>query len=577
VLTLVQTALEGVSPASTRTGLTILFVRAIPALSVIGLAAIAPFEIRLFTLGPLTLTTVEVAALVAVGVSFAAILYARDRFVWQTPITIPAAACLGVLLVSAVVSSVDRGNALRFTARMMMAAAIFLVVVNAVGTRGRARIIVRVLLAVAAVVSAIAVLEAAQVRPVLSALTVFRPGFHVVGGQLRATSTMLYPTIASMYFEVVFALGLWLLLEPQRGRAMVFAALTIIAAGITATFTRAGLISMATAIVLVAALRFAKTRRVDRDLLPLAVLGAVVFALVMLSRSPGVLMTRLQTKGSQDWYGATYSAPASLELRTGGDYQVPVTLENTGHVIWDSSDDPMFAMSYHWLRADDEAVVQFEGWRTPFPAPVEPKTRVTLPVNVRAPGTPGRYVLVWDVVHEHRAWLSTEGVTPARTFVTVEGDPVAATRAEMTRLPTAALRADRLTLWRAALGVAADYPVLGVGPDNFRQVWGTYAGRGHGDTRVHANNLYLEILAGAGFIGLVALLWLVAASGRTLFSRWRQCSAAEATFAAVCCAVWLVIIGHGLVDTFLSFTATYVTFAVAAGLAFSEDAHAHRI
>ena len=55
-----------------------------------------------------------------------------------------------------------------------------------------------------------------QVPGVLDILTVFRPGFHVVGGQLRATSTLFYPTIASMFLEVAFAAGLWLMLEPSR-------------------------------------------------------------------------------------------------------------------------------------------------------------------------------------------------------------------------------------------------------------------------------------------------------------------------------------------------------------------------
>ncbi len=41
-----------------------------------------------------------------------------------------------------------------------------------------------------------------------NALKAFRPGFHVVGGQLRATSTLFYPTITSMFLEVAFALGL---------------------------------------------------------------------------------------------------------------------------------------------------------------------------------------------------------------------------------------------------------------------------------------------------------------------------------------------------------------------------------
>ena len=541
-------------------------------------AALAPFEIPLFTLGPLTLTTVELAALAAVGASLAAIVYVRERFVWRTPVTTPAVVCLLVLFVAALLSPVDRGNALRFAARMMMAFALFLLVVNAVTTRELRRTVAGVMLAVGVVVSVIAVLEAAQVRSVLSALTLFRPGFHVVGGQLRATSTLMYPTIASMYLEVVFALGLWLLLDRRSGRAIVFAALAIVGAGIIATFTRAGLIAMGSTIALVAVLQFAKTRRLDRDHLRLAALAATLCALVLLSRSPDVLLTRLRTEGSKDWYGATYAAPAALQLRTGANYEVPVTLENTGRVTWDSTIDPMFAMSYHWLRADSEAVVQFEGWRTPFPAPVEPNTRVTVPVNVRAPGAPGRYVLVWDVVHERRAWLSTEGVTPARTAVTVEGEHLTAATSEMTRLPPANVRPDRLSLWRAALAVAADRPLLGVGPDNFRQVWAKYTGgTGRADARVHANNMYLELLAGAGVVGLAALLWLVATSGVALFAEWRRHTSASAAAAAVFCAVWLAIAGHGLVDTFLSFTTTYVTFALAAGLAFSEHAHANRV
>jgi hypothetical protein len=290
------------------------------------------------------------------------------------------------------------------------------------------------------------------------------------------------------------------------------------------------------------------------------------------------LITRLRTEGSQDWYGATYVVPATLELRTGADYQVPITLENTGRVIWDSSNDPMFAMSYHWLRAENEAVVQFDGWRTPFAAPVEPNTRVTLPVNVRAPGAPGKYVLVWDVVHEHRAWLSTEGITPARTLVTVEGEQVTAATSEMTRLPGANVRPDRLKLWRAALAVTGDYPLLGIGPDNFRQVWGRYvSGNGRGDARVHANSMYLELAAGAGVVGLAAVLWLLAVSGRALFTRWRRQRPVNAAAAAAFCAAWLAIAGHGFVDTFLSFSTTYVTFALAAGLAFSEHADANRV
>jgi hypothetical protein len=478
-------------------------------------------------------------------------------------------------LLAATLSPVDRSNALRFAGRMIAAGAVWWLTLNAVATQLQARAIVRTLLAIGAVVSVIAVLEAAQVGPVLDALRVFRPGFHVVGGQLRATATLFYPTITSMYLEVVFAFGLWLLVDrsvraSRLGNLIVFILLAAVGAGIAATFTRAGLIGIAAALVLVGTLDYLKTRRFDAVHLRLAALGAIVAGCVLFSRSPDVLLARLRTEGSQDWYGATYSAPPTLRFRTGEEQLVSVTLENTGRVVWDSSSEPMFAMAYHWLRADNESVVQFDGWRTPFPTPVAPNTRVTLPVAVKAPGEPGTYVLVWDVVHEHRGWLSDEGVTPGRSLVQVEGAHAATTTSSSTRrLPSANQRVDRRTLWGAALRIAEEHPITGIGPDNFRHVYGRYIDRATWDTRVHANNMYLEVLAGAGVIGFAGLLWLVCASGLLVWRLWAGASPSAAAAPAILVAVWLVIAGHGLVDSFLSFTTTYVMFALAAGLACS--------
>jgi O-antigen ligase len=153
--------------------------------------------------------------------------------------------------------------------------------------------------------------------------------------------------------------------------------------------------------------------------------------------------------------------------------------------------------------------------------------------------------------------------------VQVEGLPTAATTSAMRRLPAATQHVDRPTLWGAAIRIAAEHPIVGIGPDNFRQVYGRYIGRATWDTRVHANNMYLEVLAGAGAIGLVSLLWLVVASGRLVWRVWSGALPHASTAAAILAAVWLVIVGHGLVDSFLSFTTTYVLFAVAAGLACS--------
>ena len=560
----------------------------LPGIAVVVLAGVSPFEIPLTRFGAgFTLTTLEVAVACALGVAAATLLVTRQQVAWRTPITGAAAACLAVLTMAALFAPADRGNALRFVGRAVAGAGIFVLVLNACAKRATARAFVSTLVAAGVVVSVIGILEVAQVRPVLQGLTAFRPGFHVVGGQLRATSTLFYPTIASMYLEVIFALGLWLLVDPQPDtrtrRAVVFAALTIVAAGITATFTRAGLVAVIGAVILAAAFHYLKSRTLDSTVGQLAALGLVITGLVVLSRSPDVLLARLRTEGSQDWYGATYLAPQTLRLRTGADYQIPVTLENDGRVAWDSSSEPMFAMSYHWLRENGESVVEFEGWRTPFPAPVEPGARITLPVNIQAPGEPGTYVLVWDVVHEHRAWLSTEGVTPARSLVHVEGERVSSAATTMSQLPRGTSRPNRRALWRAALQIAVDRPLTGVGPDNFRKVYGAYLGQTAWDTRVHANNMYLEILAGAGVFGLAALLWLVVSAGLALVHQWRSALAPEAGARAAFCAAWLVIAGHGLVDSFLSFTTTYVTFAIAAGLAFSpaiamqESGRAHRV
>ena len=110
--------------------------------------------------------------------------------------------------------------------------------------------------------------------------------------------------------------------------------------------------------------------------------------------------------------------------------------------------------------------------------------------------------------------------------------------------------------------ITREHPLLGIGPDNFRHVYGRYLGLAAWDTRVHANNMYLEVLVGMGVVGVAALLLARRAA------RARQCGADRAParvrspLLAATAAAWLAIAGHGLVDTFLTFTTTYVMFAL---------------
>ena len=82
--------------------------------------------------------------------------------------------------------------------------------------------------------------------------------------------------------------------------------------------------------------------------------------------------------------------------------------------------------------------------------------------------------------------------------------------------------------------------------------------------------MYLEILAGSGVIGLAALLWLAWTTLAPQVARLRHASADRLMPATALLAASLLIAAHGLVDSFLSFTTTYLTFALVGGLAFAR-------
>jgi hypothetical protein len=569
----------------------------VPA-SLVLVAAVSPFERPIpGVAGGFTLTTVELAVVLAIVAAAVTWIRPFDKlraapseaegpqpgtFRWRTPITFPLAALIACAIVAALAAPEFGGNALRAAARLIVAAVLFTIVAQT-ATERVARQIVAVLVATGAIVGAVAVLELAQVPWVHDALKVFRPGFHVVGGQLRATSTLFYPTITSMYLEVVFALGLIGIASSR----LTFAALVLIGAGVIATFTRAGLITMAMSLATYGGWLYVSDRRWQRAHTALALLAAVLVALVMVSRSPQLLITRLRTDVSQDWYGAAYDVPRTLTLRPGSFNDVPVTLSNRGWLTWQSSELPVFALSYHWLQADTEEVVIYDGLRTPFVQPIEPGEDVRLHARVRAPGYPGTYVLIWDVVQEHRTWLSLEGVYPGRTVVTVAGEAVGGPLPGRGRMPTNAMRMPRSALWQAALEIAAVRPWLGIGPDNFRLTYGRHLGLAAWDTRVHTNNTYLEVLTGMGVIGSAALCWLVVAAARSAWSIAANADGRAIPLVAAAFAACVAIAAHGMVDSFLTFTSTYVVFAIAAGLLYlhpnaqsprvGDPGHAHRV
>ena len=532
----------------------------------------APFELTepLVRLPNQSISSLEAAVLVAFAAWAAAILASRRLPDWRTPLTLPWIALLLAMFAASILSPVSRVNALHMTGRVTAAFGVYLLTVNGVTTRARLRIVLALVVLIGVIVSVLAILEYLGVEPVLAWLRAFRPGVATVGAQVRAGGPLQYPTIASMYLEVVFALGLGLLLTELDAlrtarAAVVFLALVLIGEGVTVTFTRAGLITMASSLVFVGGSR-ALSRGIDAGVALVAALAVAVGSLFAASRSAQSTWLRFTSEGQEAWYRAEIDAPAELDLPTGQNAVVPITVTNTGRLDWDSQADPPILVSYHWRPADGDRFVTFEGARTPLPAPVAPHASAQVGVRVRPPREPGRYRLEWDLVQEGRLWFSTEpGAAHAMSRATIAGDPVDAPLLQMMPPPKPTVRPGRLTLWRAAARMVEAHPLVGVGPDNFRLVYGSYAGLQSADPRTHSNNMYLEMLAGGGLLVGAAFAWLLWSAARVSTASLRA-SAGGAAAAGIAAAA-LAIALHATVDSFLSFGPTYVLFSLTLGCA----------
>jgi len=81
------------------------------------------------------------------------------------------------------------------------------------------------------------------------------------------------------------------------------------------------------------------------------------------------------------------------------------TLRNTSDALWPALGATRVAISYHWLSASGERLVQ-EGLRSALPHDVAPGETVEVRVSVATPKQPGHYLLEIDALRERIAWFS---------------------------------------------------------------------------------------------------------------------------------------------------------------------------
>jgi hypothetical protein len=535
----------------------------------------APFE----ALEPLArvpgqaLSTTEALLAATLVAWIAAAVWTRNMPEWRTALTWPCLALVGAMLLAALMAPDQRGNALSMVGRLVVAFVVGLMAVNGTAAASRLWVVIIAAAASGALLAVIVVLDYAGFPPLQPLLEPFRTRVALVGPYARASGPFHYPTMASMYLEVLFALGLSLIpraVDLRRPGLLLAAtlALSLMAAAIVATFTRAGLVTMAVSLLVVGGLRW-RARGLDRAVHTLA-LVALIIALLLVTMAPGEsLRLRLTTEGISTWFRARIDAPPQVAMRTGATETIRVTVTNTGQSAWDST----VRLSYHWLPAEDDRILSWGGIRTPFPELVSVGQSVTVAAQVEAPGQPAEYRLLWDLQQGDRVWFSTEpDAVRVFTHASVSG-PTAGPGAPIRSrpLPREAVRPGRGQLWGAAIRMAGERPLTGIGPDNFRLTYGPYVGLENFDRRVDSNNMYLEVLVGGGIVSAVAFVWLLAASGRRLSALVRRSSSATPAEGIAAAAIAIAL--HGLVDSFLSVTAAYALFAIVLALLVNAARH----
>ncbi len=558
--------------------------------ALVGLALVFPFEQVRFPIslgGWLTFTNVELWFVGVVGAWTGVQLWRRRWPPAPRDLLGLTGLWLGVLLLSALQAPSHRVDAMKFVSRMVGGGLLAWATYDLTRTWPRWTGVIRAMAISGMVVAVLGLLEATGWTPAVTWLAQFKHAPTRVGEVVRISATLIYATIASMVFELMAPLVLaWVRLALAHRRwwrvgVLSVGGMVLLTAQVL-TLTRAGWIALGITFLVLALLAWARDRGMAYLALgSIGLLGAII--LITAWRNP-VIALRLVSETDRAWYRAVYTVPPELRMAPGEEITVSVVVRNTGLRTWVPEGAYAFALGYHVYR-EDGTPVSYDGVRTSLPQPVAPGEEIRLDARVVAPTEPGTYRLEWDMVQEAVTWFSWKGTPVAVTRLYVVGPPVATGKVTLppsqppTDVRLLVPAPGRLTLWRTALRMVADRPLLGVGPDNFRLVYGTYAGVELWDKGIHANSLYLEWAADTGILGLLAFLAFAFGVARRVWQyvhprsahRWEEWVWRLGLAGAL--LTWFV---HGIFDYFYEFLPTSIPFWIMVGLAVQEPLKEYR-
>jgi hypothetical protein len=554
--------------------------RRVPLAGLAATLALLPFEgllLRSVTLpaGRFTITDVEAVATLTIAVWTLSLAVRRRAPAVPRPLGLALAALVLVTSAAAVTAGPFAAVGAQVTARAALGWGLLLVTIDLV--RG-----VRVATVLVLVLSS-TMLVSAGVGWVAwwngSAYGLFGAGrLFAVGGVARMAGTWDYPTIAAMAWEAGLLLALPLLARPMPplARAGLAAACLALGGAVLLTLTRGAFLGLGAGLAILLLVGLARRWRA---LTALAAGTAVAIALgaVALYAALPLPLTRLLEDGDRGLYGAAYDVPGRVVAPPGATLSLTVRVTNTGSATWDPDDAHPWLLGVVWLAQDTLHRAPDHHVAGRLPGPVPPGASVGLRATARVPTAPGAWALAWDMEHAGVAAFSERAVPVAVTAVDVDAGATAAaplsggppaTRQLYPELLPAPSRAD---LWRAAIGLALDHPLLGVGPGAFRLAYGPELGLARWDTEVHSNDLYLELAATTGLLGLAAFAALVAIAvrdpARAALGRGSTALPLRTTgLVAGSLAATGAALAHGVVDHFLVFAGMGILFWVLLGI-----------
>lgn len=544
-------------------------------------------EVRepVFRLGGLGFTTTEVAALLFILAVACWSLFNRREALSRRSLDVAVLLFLASNFLSAAFAE-DRPSALKFSLRLTYAALIYFGISRLPGRYRSDLVVAGAVTLTALAVSVLGILQ--NFFPGLldwaRLLAVFQDEVATFGAfyYVRIASTLSYPTVLSGYLELALplmaAFGLFLVLRTTRpGRRRLYFLFTSLAMFTVAvcyiyTYTRSGLAVIPASFAFGAVL--AAGYRLGRRVWVLFALGSVMIFMLMgiTAVFDEKMAVRLGLQEAEVRYGAAYELidmPASLS--TDSEYTAELKIRNTAGMTWSPSGPGRVGLSYHWYDYPDGREEQVDYQLSELPRQVGPGESVEVQANFRTPEQPGRYLLVFDLVHLRQAWFSAAGAPGLA--VPLEFDQSGAGRRFVTDSPAAAALAGpaeyqaepRLKLWRAALNIWREYPLLGIGPDQFRRHYHEYVSDTLPDERHHVHNVYLEALANTGIVGLAAIGYLFA---RSVLLLWRLIAdrRAEDSYRVVALGLLVALMaymGHSLLESFIWQTGVnFLLFAI---------------